>query len=66
MEEQAHALTASVSVFKLQAKVSAPAHRPAAVAAPSRPAAARKTRPPAVRAPEPVAAGDDHEDWQTF
>nr|WP_298130657.1 Cache 3/Cache 2 fusion domain-containing protein [uncultured Pseudoxanthomonas sp.] len=66
MEEQAHALTASVSVFKLHAKVSAPARRPAAAAAPSRPVAAGKTRPPAVRAAEPVVAGDDHEDWQTF
>ena len=66
MEEQAHALTASVSVFKLHAKVSAPARRPAAAATPSRPIAGGKTRPPAVRAPEPVIAGDDHEDWQTF
>ena len=66
MEEQAHALTASVSVFKLHAKVSAPARRPATAATPSRPVAGRKTRPPAVRATEPVVAGDDHEDWQTF
>ncbi len=64
MEEQAHALSGSVSVFKLQATVSAPARRPAAPVTASRAPVARTSRPRAARAPEPVIAGDD--DWQTF
>jgi Methyl-accepting chemotaxis protein (MCP) signaling domain. len=64
MEEQAQALTASVSVFKLQATVSGPVRR-TIVEAPAPRAAAPKAvaRKPAPRKPEPAFADGD---WQEF
>ena len=60
MEEQAQALTASVSVFKLQTKASAPARRVVAEVVAPKKAAVHK---PAAREPEPALADGD---WQEF
>ena len=65
MEEQAHALTASVAVFKLQTAVSTPARRAitaASVAAP-KPSAKAAPHKPVARKPEPALADGD---WQEF
>ncbi|TQM12401.1 methyl-accepting chemotaxis protein-1 (serine sensor receptor) [Pseudoxanthomonas sp. 3HH-4] len=66
MEEQAGALTQSVSVFKLQATVSAPVRQAIAAAAVApRPVATPKAvaRKPVARKPEPALADGD---WQEF
>jgi methyl-accepting chemotaxis protein len=65
MEEQAGALTQSVSVFKLHATVSAPVRQAIAAAAAPRPAAPPKAvaRKPVARKPEPALADGD---WQEF
>ncbi|MBD9437523.1 MCP four helix bundle domain-containing protein [Pseudoxanthomonas sp. PXM03] len=65
MEEQAGALTQSVSVFKLHATVSAPVRQAIAAAAAPRPVAPPKAvaRKPVARKPEPALADGD---WQEF
>ncbi len=64
MEEQAQSLTESVSVFKLQASVSAPVRQAIAQAAAPKPAAPKAVaRKPAARKPEPAFAEGD---WQEF
>ncbi|MBD9481077.1 Cache 3/Cache 2 fusion domain-containing protein [Pseudoxanthomonas sp. PXM02] len=64
MEEQAHALTESVSVFKLHTNVRAPARKaPASTGGtPPKPAKAA-ARKPVARTPEPALADGD---WQEF
>jgi methyl-accepting chemotaxis protein len=61
METQAHALTASVTVFKLGGDP--PAHTTSARTATPSPVARTATRTPAARAPEPALADGD---WQVF
>ena len=65
MEEQAGALTQSVSVFKLQASASVPVRQAIVAAGAPRQVAAPKAavRKPAVRKPEPALADGD---WQEF
>jgi methyl-accepting chemotaxis protein len=65
MEEQAGALTQSVSVFKLHATVSAPVRQAPVAAAIPRPVATPKAvaRKPVARKPEPALADGD---WQEF
>jgi hypothetical protein len=68
MEEQAGALTQSVSVFKLQATVSAPVRKAIAAAGTPRPMATPKAavRKQPARKPEPVLIEGDGEGWQEF
>ncbi|HJS35343.1 MAG TPA: methyl-accepting chemotaxis protein, partial [Pseudoxanthomonas sp.] len=65
MEEQAGALTQSVSVFKLQASASIPVRQAIVAAGAPRQVAAPKAavRKPVVRKPEPALADGD---WQEF
>ena len=68
MEEQARALTESVSVFKLHANKRTATHRtPASVApAPRRSAAPKTVRTAPPTAPVPALAGADEDGWQEF
>jgi methyl-accepting chemotaxis protein len=68
MEEQAGALTQSVSVFKLQAASRAPVRQAPVAAAIPRPVATPKTavRKQPARKPEPVFVDGDGEGWQEF
>jgi methyl-accepting chemotaxis protein len=67
MEEQAHVLTESVAVFKLQAVAGVPARKaPASTGAPPSAAAPKKAvRKPAPRKPEPALVAE-HDGWQEF